>query len=31
MPLLMVKMPPNVLLVFQGFDDIVNMKVFDSK
>lgn len=31
MPLLMVKMPANVLQVFQGFSDIVNMKIVESK
>jgi hypothetical protein len=31
MPLLKVKMPPNVVLVFQGFSDIVNMKIIDPK
>ena len=27
MPLLKVKMPPNLLEVFQGFSDIINMKI----
>ena len=31
MPLLAVKMPPNVILVFQGFSDIVNMKIVNPK
>jgi hypothetical protein len=29
MPLLQIKMPKNVLLVFKGFNDIVNMKIVD--
>ena len=31
MPLLAVKMPPNVIIVFKGFSDIVNMKIIDPK
>ena len=31
MPLLAVKMPPNVTIVFNGFSDIVNMKIIDPK
>ncbi len=31
MPLLAVKMPPNVIIVFKGFSDIVNMKLVDPK
>ena len=31
MPLLAVKMPPNVIIVFKGFSDIVNMKIVDPK
>jgi hypothetical protein len=31
MPLLAVKMPPNVIIVFRGFSDIVNMKIVDPK
>lgn len=31
MPLLRVKMPGNVLEVFKGFSDIVNMKFFDQQ
>jgi hypothetical protein len=29
MPLLQIKMPQNVLQVFKGFNDIVNMKIID--
>lgn len=31
MPFLLVKMPTNVLIVFQSFSDIVNMKIVDPK
>lgn len=31
MPLMMIKMPPNILQVFKGFNDIINMKLVDSK
>ena len=31
MPLLAVKMPPNVIIVFKSFSDIVNMKLVDPK
>ena len=31
MPMLHVKVPPNVILLFQGFTDIVNMKIVDPK
>jgi len=27
----MIKMPPNILQVFSGFNDIVNLKIIDSK
>jgi len=31
MPLAMVNMPPNILQVFSGFKDIVNLKIIDTK
>jgi hypothetical protein len=31
MPLLKVKMPANVIQVFKGFSDIVNMKIINSQ
>jgi len=31
MPLAMVNMPANILQVFDGFKDIVNLKIIDSK
>jgi len=27
----MIKMPPNILQVFSGFNDIVNLKIVDTK
>jgi hypothetical protein len=27
----MIKMPPNILQVFSGFNDIVNLKIIDTK
>jgi len=30
MPLLFTKMPANVIVVFRGFTDIVNMNVIDK-
>lgn len=31
MPLLIVKMPANVIVVFKGFTDIINMNMIDKK
>lgn len=31
MPLLLTKMPANVIVVFRGFTDIVNMNVIDKQ
>jgi len=31
MPLLTVKMPANVIVVFRGFTDIINMNMIDKK
>jgi len=31
MPLLFTKMPANVIVVFRGFTDIVNMNMFDKQ